>query len=308
MNVRPDHDDRIARARLSLEGLSIGDAFGQCFFRPEVAKLLIRRQLPQRPWLWTDDTAMALAVVDVLDVHEEIDQDALAADFGRRYRDDPRRGYGTGAHQYLGELAYGTPWRDVTRAVFNGQGSLGNGGAMRVAPVGAYFADDLDRVVVDARRSAEVTHAHPEGQAGAIAIAVAAALAWQHRLGPARPRWTFEDEPAAFVAAVTDRVPKGPTRDGLEQASSLAPRASIAQAAALLGNGSRVTAPDTVPLCVWAAARFGGSFEEALWQTVSVLGDRDTTCAIVGGIVVLATGLDAVPVAWREARESLSGR
>lgn len=69
-----------------------------------------------------------------------------------------------------------------------------------------------------------------------------------------------------------------------------------------------MTAPDTVPLCVWAAARFGGSFEEALWQTVSALGDRDTTCAIVGGIVVLATGLDGVPAAWREGREALPGR
>jgi ADP-ribosylglycohydrolase len=34
---------------------------------------------------------------------------------------------------------------------------------MRVAPVDAYFADDLEHVVEQARRSAEVTHAHPEG-------------------------------------------------------------------------------------------------------------------------------------------------
>jgi ADP-ribosylglycohydrolase len=308
MNVRPDHDDRIARARLSLEGLSVGDAFGQCFFRPEIGKLLIRRQPPQRPWLWTDDTAMALSIVEVLDVHEEIDADALAADFGRRYLADPRRGYGAGAHQYLQEIGHGAPWRDVTRAAFGGQGSLGNGGAMRVAPVGAYFEDDLDRVVVEARRSAAVTHAHADGQAGAIAIAVAAALAWRHRLGPERPRWTFEEDPASFVAAVMDRTPAGETRQGLERALTLGPRASIASAAALLGNGSRVTAPDTVPMCVWAIARFGGSFEEALWQTVSVLGDRDTTCAIVGGVVVLATGLDGIPMSWREARESLAGR
>ncbi len=49
---------------------------------------------------------------------------------------------------------------------------------MRVAPLGAYFADDLPCLVTEARASAEITHAHPEGQAGAIAVAVAAAWAW----------------------------------------------------------------------------------------------------------------------------------
>lgn len=306
MTRRPsDHDERMTRARLSLEGLSVGDAFGQCFFRPFTGKLLIRRRPPQAPWLWTDDTAMALSIVEVLDEHGEVDQDALADAFARRYVEEPKRGYGAGAHRYLSDYARGEPWRDVSRAVFDGQGSLGNGGAMRAPPLGAYFADDLDRVVDEARRSAEVTHAHPEGQAGAVAAAVAAALAWRHRVTPERPAWAFAEEPAAFVVQVMERTPPGETRRGLERALPLGPRSSIAAAAGLLGNGSRVSAPDTVPLCVWAAARFGASYEEALWQTVSAFGDRDTTCAIVGGIVVLATGLAGVPVAWREAREAL---
>ncbi len=304
--TRPDdHDARMARARLSLDGLSVGDGFGQCFFRPFVGKLLIRRRPPQTPWLWTDDTAMALSVVEVLDEHAAVDQDALAAAFARRYADDPKRGYGPGAHGYLAAFARGEPWRVVSRAAFGGQGSLGNGGAMRAPPVGAYFADDLERVVDEARRSAEVTHAHPDGIAGAIAIAVAAALAWRHRRTPERPGWSFADEPAAFVAAVMERTPPGETRRGLERALPLGPRSSIAAAAGLLGNGSKLSAADTVPLCVWAVGRFGASYEEALWQTVSVLGDRDTTCAIVGGIVCLATGPDGVPPAWRAAREAL---
>lgn len=48
---------------------------------------------------------------------------------------------------------------------------------MRVAPVGAFFADDMDLVVSQARASAEVTHAHNEAIVGAIAVAVAAAWA-----------------------------------------------------------------------------------------------------------------------------------
>ena len=64
----------------------------------------------------------------------------------------------------------------MTPRLFGGEGSFGNGAAMRVAPLGAYFADELDAVVEQASFSAEVTHSHPEGIAGAIAVAVAAAL------------------------------------------------------------------------------------------------------------------------------------
>jgi ADP-ribosylglycohydrolase len=39
---------------------------------------------------------------------------------------------------------------------------------MRVAPLGAYFADDLGEVARQALASAEVTHAYADGQAGAV--------------------------------------------------------------------------------------------------------------------------------------------
>src|SRR5258707_3583505 len=78
-------------------------------------------------------------------------------------------------------------WREEAQALFGGQGSFGNGSAMRVAPLGAYFADDLDAVVEQASRSAEVTHAHAEASAGAIAVSLAAAQAWRPREPGQRP-------------------------------------------------------------------------------------------------------------------------
>ena len=73
----------------------------------------------------------------------------------------------------------------------------------------------------------------------------------------------------------------------------------------VLGNGSRITAPDTVPFALWCAARHIDDYAEAFWTTVSVGGDNDTNCAIVGGIVVLANGREAIPEGWRTAREPL---
>jgi ADP-ribosylglycohydrolase len=301
MTLPPDHDARLALARRSLEGLSVGDAFGEQFF-VDVALAAHRiqtRTAPGRPgsWWWTDDTAMAISVVDVLAELGTIDVDALAAAFAARYRLEPARGYGGGAHQLFGEVLAGKAWRDAAGQLFEGMGSFGNGGAMRVAPLGAYFHDDLDRVVVEASRSAEPTHHHPEGRAGAVAIAVAAALA-QQIAGGTRPR-----DGAALIAEVRRSTPRGQVRDGIGEAEKLLHLEDARSAARVLGNGSSVSAQDTVPFCLWAIARHLDDYEQALWTTVTALGDRDTTCAIVGGVVALSA--PAIPEAWLAAREAL---
>jgi ADP-ribosylglycohydrolase len=79
----------------------------------------------------------------------------------------------------------------------------------------------------------------------------------------------------------------------------------VGKAVAALGNGSRVISSDTVPFALWCAAHHLDDFQEALWTTVSGLGDRDTTCAIVGGIVAARTGYDGIPASFVSAREPL---
>lgn len=63
--------------------------------------------------------------------------------------------------------------------------------------------------------------------------------------------------------------------------------------------------PHTIPFALYCASLHLDDFGEALWATVGGLGDRDTTCAIVGGVVALATGIEGIPPAWRQAREPL---
>jgi ADP-ribosylglycohydrolase len=55
--------------------------------------------------------------------------------------------------------------------------------------------------------------------------------------------------------------------------------------AMVVGSGYNVIAQDTVPFSIWCAAKYIEDYEEGMWETVSGLGDRDTTCAIVGGII-----------------------
>lgn len=282
--------DSLQRALRALDGLSVGDAFGERFFGAGVAHLA-SRALPPPPWRWTDDTAMALSIVEILEQHGRIEKDQLALAFARRWSEEPMRGYGSGAHRILEAIHQGAPWWSVSRNAFGREGSKGNGGAMRAAPVGAWFADDLDAVVRESRASAEITHAHSEGMAGAIAVAVAAAGAFQGL----RARELLE--------LVCARTPEGETRDGVTRALALPASAPVHDAVRALGNGSDVTAPDTVPLALWSAAHHLDDFAEAMWHTVSGLGDRDTTCAIAGGVVAAAGA--PIPQDWLAAREAL---
>ena len=170
---------------------------------------------------------------------------------------------------------------------------------MRAAPVGAYFADDISQVVVQAGLSAEVTHAHPDGQAGAIAVAVSAAWAWNwSRTGKTARR-------TDLLRTALDLTPIGATRRGIEMALTLPLEEWEFNVASAVGDGSDVTSADTVPFCLWVAARHLDNYPEAIWTAIRVRGDVDTTCAIIGGIVAMSHGETGIPMEWRNNREGL---
>lgn len=295
----PSLPDQIERAKCSLEGLSVGDAFGETYFvNPDlVERLIAERALAARTWNYTDDTMMALSVFSVLRQRGYIDQPTLARSFAERY--DSSRGYGPAMHRLLWEIKSGEDWAERAQSLFEGQGSFGNGAAMRVAPVGAFFADDIEAVVDQAARSAVITHMHAEAVAGAIAVAVAVARACELR------RWMTSLGGSEFLDSVLPYIPESEVRSKVRQARDMSDSASVQFAASVLGSGVRVSAQDTVPFALWCAAKHLSSYEEALWLTVSGLGDRDTTCAIVGGIVACRTGMEGIPGEWLKSRETL---
>jgi ADP-ribosylglycohydrolase len=299
--MRPhDQAERLSRAMLSLEGLAIADAVGEMLaYRHYQAPAIIEQSLPAGPWFRTDDSEMAISIVENLKLYGHIHQDALARRFAWRYEHEPDRGYGSMTRAQLNEINRGGDWRQGAANAFGGQGSMGNGGAMRVAPVGAYFADDLNRTAEEARASALVTHTHPEGVAGTIAVAIAAAMAWQtcKESGDQRLKRFFE--------AILEFTPESKVRRGILIASQTPAGVGADAVAKSLGNGSLVTAPDTVPFAVWSAAHHLNDYVGAMKQTIMVGGDCDTNAAIVGGIISLSVGRDGIPPDWRQQKESL---
>lgn len=132
--------------------------------------------------------------------------------------------------------------------------SFGNGSAMRVSPV-AWLFDSEQEVISHAEQSAAVTHNHPEGIKGAIAIAVAIF----------RMRTSSTKDPAIFEIVAKeyygdDIFTKLPEKGFFD-----------------------VTCQGCVPLALYLAS-LATSFEDAIRLAISYGGDTDTVGAIVGSL------------------------
>jgi ADP-ribosylglycohydrolase len=187
---------------------------------------------------FTDDTVLTVALADSL-LHGAPYVDLLR----RYYRAYPRAGYGGTFHQWAQS--------DDPRP-YN---SWGNGSAMRVSPAGFAF-DTLDEVLEQAKRSAEVTHDHPEGIKGAQAVASAVFLA---RTGQGKER-------------IKNYVELSFGYDLSTPLDEIRPR-----------YGFEVSCQHSVPQAIRAFLE-SDDFEHAVRLAISLGGDSDTLACMAGGI------------------------
>lgn len=291
--------ERKLLAKKAVKGISIGDAFGESFFgdTDTVLSHIHRRKIPPTTWDFTDDTIMSMAILDQLLHNGAIDQDQLANTFAANHNRDVNRGYGATARRILREISEGGDWKIISKTAFDGMGSMGNGASMRAAPIGAYYYDNISKVKDLAYSSAEITHSNIEGIAGAMAVALGCALATQQKI--------FDKalEPKDFIDRIAYELPDTDTKSKIKKATTIPYHYNIETVKSILGNGSKIIVQDTVPFAIWCAAYNLDNFEEALWKAVSVLGDRDTICAIVGGIIMMSSDEKTVPSTWLNSVE-----
>ncbi|MHB1557077.1 MAG: ADP-ribosylglycohydrolase family protein, partial [Isosphaeraceae bacterium] len=187
---------------------------------------------------FTDDTVLTVALADSL-LHG-IPYVELLKSYYRAY---PHAGYGGNFHQ----------WARSDRA--EPYNSWGNGSAMRVSPVGFAF-NTLDEVLDQARRSAEVTHDHPEGIKGAQAIASSVFLA---RTGRTKEQ-------------IKDHVETAFGYDVSTPLDEIRPRYCF-----------EVSCRASVPQAIRSFLE-SRDFEDAVRLAVSLGGDSDTLACMAGGI------------------------
>jgi poly(ADP-ribose) glycohydrolase ARH3 len=280
--------DHTARCRGALVGVAVGDALGAPFegMARVAAAALTRLVDDPGPMRYTDDTAMSIAMAVSLVERGGFDGAHMAATFADQFFAEPWRGYGGGPPQIFDRIRAGEPWDRPARALFGGSGSYGNGAAMRVAPVAVFGHPDTERVADLARRTAVITHAHPEGVDGAVAQAVAVAL----MLDEAPP------SPERVLDGVRPHLTTTEFTDRLDAVAAAVDRGDDEYARATLGNG--IAARDSVPTALYCALRHD-SFAESVTSAVGMGGDADTIGAMAGALAGACHGVEAIPAAWR---------
>jgi len=189
---------------------------------------------------FTDDTILSVAVADVL---------MNGGDYAQAFKDyywrypNPSGSYGARFHQWAASLSL-TPYN-----------SWGNGSAMRVSPVG-FACDTLEAVLIEAEKTAAVTHNHPEGIKGAQATAAAIFLARTGKTKEAIRAFVVENFGYDVNRTVDEIRP---------------------------GYAFNESCQGTVPEAI-VAFLDSTDFEDAIRNAVSLGGDSDTLTCITGGI------------------------
>lgn len=286
-----------SRARGSLLLAACADAIGSAFegqrdLAPERVAAAVDR--PEAPLQWTDDTAQMLVLAEHLGADQgRIDMDTLAAALSAAWAAEPWRGYGPGAAKMLAQIAAGSPWQLAARAAFNGAGSLGNGAAMRVAPIGLLPGRNLDAVAAAAVTSALVSHVHPEGIDGAVAQALAVSMA-------ANTARTQRPQANEFIAEITSR-----TATTAFAAELLAVPALLEGPATAINARYRcdATALGAVPAAIAVFLRHPDDPVAVVKEAIGLGGDTDTIAAMAAAICGAHCGEDAIPAAWTSVLE-----
>lgn len=217
-------------------GAIAGDIIGSVYERHN----LRRTDFPLfDPWCrFTDDTVLTIAIADTILT-------------GASYLDKLKEYY-----RYYPHAGYGGHFRKWAASdSMDPYYSMGNGSAMRVSPVGFAF-NTLEEVLEQAKRSAEVTHNHPEGIKGAQAVASAVFLA---RTGKNKM------EIKAHIERTFD-YNLGEPLDEIREYYRF-----------------DETCPGSVPQAITAFLE-SNDYEDAIRKAISIGGDSDTIACMAGGI------------------------
>ncbi|HEX75580.1 MAG TPA: hypothetical protein G4O12_03240 [Dehalococcoidia bacterium] len=280
----------------SLIGTGVGDAVGAAFegsFRAEpeeIEAVADRRQV----LTYTDDTHMMIGIAESLVENEGFDGERMAHTFMKNYEREPWRGYGPGPPRIFRLMRAGEAWDKVTERLYRG-GSYGNGSAMRIAPVGVLYHDDLAKLREVAHKSSQITHSHELGKEGAALQAYAIALAVN-----LEPSEVFE--PKEFLAKLSEFVHHEVYKQKLANVGILSTEIDRAKVVAELGNG--IEAFNSVPTAIYSFLSHPRSFSEAVLYAISLGGDTDTIGAMTGAISGAYLGIGSVSDKWRVKLEN----
>jgi ADP-ribosylglycohydrolase len=170
--------------------------------------------------------------------------------------------------------------------------SAGSGPAMRSAIIGAFYADEPDKLRRFVSASSGLTHRGWQAETAALAIAESVALTVREQRQPDIHQLTSLLRPLSHESEWQSIL--------TEVESSLSAKLSGRQFAQKLGLKKGVTGYSlhVVPVAIYAWMRHPGEFRTALVDALACGGDTDTVGAILGALAGATVGKEGIPADW----------
>jgi len=308
------------RVRGSIVGLAIGDALGHpTEFVSSVAAIRSRwgpkgvtgfeASGRHPPGTFTDDTQMTIAVARGLIRAGHKDIDELMTLMGREFvawsrSSENNRAPGGTCLRGCRELERHVAWRSA-----GVRDSKGCGAAMRAAPIGLYFHDDVDAMIRMAAAQSALTHRHPTGIASSVAAA--APVAYAVREGKIDGMLEFTRDCVKKLSKEM-LVEVGCDERLAQEIGTNEMMASLDETTASLETeaedvckllGGAWIGEEAVATALWCVFRARGDFSEAVLRGANSSGDSDSIACIAGSIAGALAGYEALPGDWRAAVE-----
>lgn len=283
----------------TLVGKAIGDALGKAFetMSPNNELLLnwdgktflASEHHKLGATQWTDDTLMAKSIAESLVICGGFYPRDIADRYHAWFRTGKFRGMGNSTRKALTKLDEKVPWTKSGT-----KNAEGNGTAMRVAPLGLFFHEDLQTVATFAKIDARITHQSTEADVGAIAIGIAIALLFQNQTKD------------GLLSLVCSHLPPSKIKVQLEKLKDIQleklPEEFRSAAGLTQVFGTKAHVVETVPTA-FAILLHTSSFEESIETAIRAGGDTDTTAAIVGALAGTLYGLESIPKMWHTVED-----
>jgi ADP-ribosylglycohydrolase len=218
-----------------------------------------------KPGQYSDDTMMSLCVAQSLIDNHGFNPDDLSKRYVELFTSKTIRGYGRTTELAINNLLAGKHWSQS-----GVPGSYGNGTAMRAAPFGVWYRNDLRSLIEIVKIDSAITHVSEEAEAGAIAIALAAAYATNH-------------DTDNLLERIHEKLPDSKVKSCIYSLNALVDAQNIPVMKALSIIGTKANVIQTVPSVLYTYLRYD-NYQQGCETIIRAGGDCDTNSAILAAI------------------------
>lgn len=284
----------------SVLGVAIGDAMGMPFegwspdkIREHWKDKVFLPASPHRglgPGQYTDDTHMTICHLKSLIDSGGLEPEDAARKFLEWFDSGDLRGIGAATALSMKRLKQGRSWQ---KSGATGEYAAGNGGAMRIAPVGLFYYNDISALKESVRQAVVITHDNTEAVAGATAVAYIVARA---------AKGDLDLDLDTLITDTREFIGDSTVSENLARAEALLKdNATNEKALQVLGTSGYVV--ETVASAVFCFLSSPRDFKSTVVNAVLGGLDTDTTAAVAGSMSGAFNGKDGIPRDWVDGVE-----